>query len=263
MAEAEKPPENKQPEGQSQEPVALTQVEEQAHNQGWVPKDEWEGDPEQWRPAKEFLDRGELFKKIDEQNRTIKEFKRTMDEFSQHHKKVRETEYKRALEDLKTQKKEALREGDADAVVDIDDKIALVREAQTEPIPQVRQSEPDPQNNVIFAAWKNRNGWYESNKAMRAYADRIGNDLGAQGGISPSDLLAKVESEVKKEFADRFKNPARDKPGNVEGSTNRGGKSKDSFTLTEEQRRVMNRFVKAGALTEEAYIAELKRTQGD
>lgn len=262
MAEEKKEgtPEQQQ---EGQQPVALTPIEEQAHAQGWVPKDEWEGDPEQWRPAKEFLDRGELFKKIDEQNRTIKEFKRTMDEFAQHHKKVRETEYKRALEDLKAEKKKALIDGDADAVVDIDDKIALVREAQLEPAPQQRHSEPDPQNNIIFTAWKNRNGWYESNKAMRAYADRVGNDLGAQGGISPADLLAKVEAEVKKEFADRFKNPNRDKPGNVEGSTNRGGKSKDSFTLTEEQRRVMNRFVKAGALTEEAYIAELKRTQGE
>jgi hypothetical protein len=244
---------------------ALTAIEEQASHQGWVPKDEWEGDPEQWRPAKEFIDRGELFKKIDEQNRTIKEFKRTLDEFSKHHQKVKETEYKRALSDLKAQKKAALVEGDADAVVDIDEKIDLVREAQIEALKAPVQSAPaeaDPQNNIIFNAWVNRNSWYTSNKAMRAYADRVGNDLGAQGGVSPTDLLARVEAEVKREFADRFKNPNRDKPGSVEGSSNKGGKSKDSFTLSEDERRAMNRFVKAGALTEEQYIAELKRTRG-
>jgi hypothetical protein len=44
---------------------------------------------------------------------------------------------------------------------------------------------------------------------MRAYADRIGNELGSRGNISPTDLLTQVEQEVKKEFAHKFDNPNR------------------------------------------------------
>jgi hypothetical protein len=249
-------------EQQVEQKPALTAIEQQAQAQGWVPKDEWDGDPEQWRPAKEFVDRGELFKKIDEQNRTIKEFKRTLDEFSQHHKKVRETEYKRALDDLKKAKKEALLEGDADAVVDLDDKIALVREAQQEPVQQRQAPQVDAQQNVVFQAWVGRNGWYQSNPAMRAYADRVGNDLGAQGGMSATDLLSRVEHEVKKQFAEKFNNPNRDKPGAVEGSTNKGSKGKDNFVLTDDENRAMQRFVKMGAISKEDYIAEIKKTRG-
>ena len=38
--------------------------ESEAREQGWKPKEEYEGDPEKWRPAKEFVERGELFGKI-------------------------------------------------------------------------------------------------------------------------------------------------------------------------------------------------------
>ena len=113
----------------------LTAAEQKAMEQGWVPQDQWEGDPEQWRPAKEFLDRGELFKKIEDQNRTIKEFKRALDDLKQHHSKTRETEYARALQALKAQKKTALEEGDADTVIKLDDQIDLVKEEQQKRIP--------------------------------------------------------------------------------------------------------------------------------
>jgi Zn-finger nucleic acid-binding protein len=243
------------------EPKQLSDVELRAQEQGWVPQEEWTGDAEQWRPAKEFLDRGELFKKIDEQNRTIKEFRKTLDEFAKHHSRVKDTEYKRALDDLKKAKKDALVEGDADAVIDIDEKIAMVREAQqTEAAPKV----PDvPQGNPVFDNWIERNSWYKTNRAMKAVADDIGKQLAAEGH-SPTEILAIVEREVKKEFADKFVNPNRNKPGAVEGSTNKGSKgTKETFTLTDEERRVANKFIRSiPGYTMEKYVEELKRVKG-
>jgi len=129
MAEENKEviPENNTEQKQEHTP---TEIELRAMEDGWVPQDEWQGDPEVWRPAKEFVDRGELFKKIDDQNRTIKEFKRALDDLKNHTQKVRETEYNRALATLKEQKKNALLEGDAERVVSLDDEIDLVKDAQ-------------------------------------------------------------------------------------------------------------------------------------
>ena len=39
--------------------------DKQAREMGWRPKEEWEGEPEKWRDAKEFVERGELYGKID------------------------------------------------------------------------------------------------------------------------------------------------------------------------------------------------------
>ena len=248
----------KQEPAAKQEPVQFTAIEERASAQGWRPKDEWDGDPDEWVSAREFVRAGELFKKIDDQNRTLKEFRKTIDELAKHNSKIAKVEYDRALKDLKAQKKEALEVGDADAVIEADDKIALIREAQKEPAiqtPQVAEINP------IFENWVNRNGWYNNQPAMKAYADRIGLDLG--GKMSPTDLLAHIEKEVKKEFAHKFNNPKREEASPVEGSTNKGGKSK-SYSLTDEERRVMQRFVKSvPGMTEEKYIADLRKIKGD
>lgn len=261
MADLENAPSNDQDAGATPpEPRELTAVEQKAAEQGWVPQDEWEGDPEQWRPAKEFLDRGELFKKIEDQNRTIKEFKRALEDLKGHHAKTRETEYKRALEALKAQKKAALEEGDAAAVIEIDDQIDLVKDEQSK-LRQSAETQPEPGVNPEFAAWMDKNKWYETSQPMRAYADALGRDL-AFKGLSPSEVLAEVERQVRQEFPNKFTNPNRQKPGSVEGSTNKGGKGNNDLVLSDEERRVMQRFVRTGVMTEKQYMEELKRVKG-
>lgn len=240
--------------------VQLSPIEQKAREEGWVPKEEWEGNPDEWRPAKEFVDRGELFKKIEDQNRTIKQFKATLDAMSKHHAQVREVEYKRALETLKAQKKEALVEGDADAVIDLDEKIALVREEQRE----LKEAPPvavEPVGNPVLDRWQDRNSWYGSDRAMTAFTDALGRELHAKG-VSLTDALAEIDKQVKVEFAHKFRNPNKDKPGMVESSSNRGGKNADSFELSEEERQVMHKLVKSGVMTKEEYIRDLKAIKG-
>ena len=250
------------PEGNASAPEdtpKLSAAEQQAMEQGWVPQDEWEGDPEQWRPAKEFLDRGELFKKIEDQNRTIKEFKRALDDLKGHHAKTRETEYARAIQALKAQKIAALEEGDAAAVVKLDDQIDLVKDEQS----KLKQAafEPQEQVNPEFTNWVDKNKWYETSQPMRAYADALGRDL-AYKGLSPGEVLKEVERQVRDEFPQKFRNANRDKPGAVESSTNKGGKGGNDVALSDDERRVMQRFVRTGVMTEKEYMTELKRIKG-
>lgn len=264
MAEQEKEISQEQSEGkeqdQSQKPE-LTAIELKAIEGGWVPQDEWDGDPDQWRPAREFLDRGELFKKIEDQNRTIKEFKKALQDFQSHHTKVRETEYKRALEALKAQKKTALEEGNADAVVAIDDRIDLVREEQSR-LRETPQTQVDSSPNPEFISWVERNKWYENDRAMKAFADELGRELHLRGN-EPADVLKEVERQVKAEFSHKFRNPNRDKSAAVEGSSAKGsGKGSDSYQLSDEERRVMQRFIRTiPGFSEKDYIAELKRVK--
>lgn len=243
---------------ESKQEVKLTAAEEKAMEAGWVPQDQWEGDPEDWRPAKEFLDRGELFKKIEDQNRTIKQFKAALEDLKGHHAKTRETEYARALEALKAQKKAALEEGDADKVINIDDQIDLVKDEQKALKAQPQSTE---QVNPEFEAWVSKNKWYDTSQPMRAYADALGRDL-AFKGLAPSEVLKEVEKQVREEFPTKFRNPNRDKAPNVEGSTNKGRTGGSDYQLSDDERRVMQRFVRTGVMSEKEYIAELKRING-
>lgn len=239
-----------------------TPIEQRAMEQGWVPLDQWEGDPDDWRPAKEFVDRGELFKKIDELKRENRNVRSTLDELGKHHAKVREIEYKRALESLKAEKRQALNDGDADAVIEIDEKIDEVKEqqraAQVAPQPQ-QVEEPDP----AFVAWSNRNTWYNNDRAMKAVADEIARELVLRGTRDKGEILKAVEAGVKKEFPHKFTNPNREKAVAVEGSTTRTpSKKSDDLQMSDAEKRIMDRIVGSGAMTREQYIKEYKAIQG-
>lgn len=234
----------------------VNEIEDRAREQGWVPKDEWNGEGK-WRDAESFLDRGELFQKIDSQRRKLRELEDNQKAFGSHLKTVREAEYTRALKSLLAEKKDALVNGDADAVIIADEKLAAVRaEAVKAEFQHVNQ--PQAEIHPDFQAWTSRNTWYNSSLPMKAYADAVGAELQAKGIVDPQAVLKEVESQVRKEFPNKFSNPNRAKPGAVEAGSNKGSGAKESYPLTDEQRTVMNRLVKSGALTKEQYIADIK-----
>lgn len=239
-------------------------IEQQAMAQGWVPEDQWNGKGK-WRDAEEFLERGELFAKIDEQSRHIKSLKSQQDAVNQHLELVRKNEYNRALADFKRERKLALAEGDADAVVEVEERMeafkqqVAAREAAIAQQSQVAQA--SAHQDPVLQVWMSRNPWYSTDKAMKIYADQIGHELASAGLTNPQEILLEVERRTKKEFAERFNNPNRTKPGAVESGTGtKGSRGRaDSFVLTEDENRVINKMIRAGApITREQYIKDLK-----
>jgi len=237
---------------------ALTPTQQEALAQGWVPKDEFEGDPEKFVDAGEFLRRGELFRKIESQSKELKDVRKALAEMAKHNSKIREVEYQRALETLKAEKKAALSEGDADRVVEIDDKIDLVKTQQRQDLQQQVQQSIPQEVHPELRNWINRNGWYETTQSMRGWADSRGVEL-AQEGKSPTEVLNTLEKEVKQRFPEKFHNPNRDRAAPVETTRGRGNAKADAdFELSDVEKQVMNTLVRQGVMTKEKYIADLK-----
>jgi hypothetical protein len=239
-------------------------LELQALEEGWVPQDQYNGDPDNFKSAKEFLRDGQFFKKIDLQHKELKELKRTLNEFKEHHENTlaaeKKIQFENALTYLKQQKKEALREGDADAVIDFDDKIELLREEKQKLERQIIKEEKEDEKvseiHPELAAWIDKNPWYKENAGMRDFADAYGIKLAKQG-VSPSKALKEVEKAVREEFPHRFRNVNRDKPSAVEGTQQR---TTTGIKLTAQETEVMKRFLRAGVFKNEAeYIAEVKK----
>lgn len=243
-------------------------VESEARASGWVPKEEFHGDPVKWVDAGEFVRRAPLFQKIDVQGQQIKELRRGLDALKAHHAQVRETEYKRALDELKAAKKEAYINGDPDELIEIDEKLEAVKDAQTkfkqEQVAEAARAAAPEAVHPEFAAWSKRNQWYNDSKPMRAFADTLGLELRATG-MSPSEVLRQVEIKIKEEFPNKFRNPNRDKPGAVEGGGKGGSVNSKSAeaNLTDDERKIMNTFIRSGIMTKEQYIADLKKVKGE
>jgi len=247
-------------EGGEKKEVKFTKAEEQALEQGWVPKEDWTGEGK-WRDAEAFLDRGELFGKIDSQNREIKETRKTLQALQEHYLKVQETEYKRAIADLKKQKKDALIENDVEAVLDADEKLDELRDEQIKQAnasarqaQQEQASQPHPE----FVAWTQKNSWYETNRSMRVFADDRGLELRGKG-MSPSEVLRTVAEEVRKEFPNKFYNPKRDDPSSVEGGSGQNKSNSGKVELSELETSIMKKLVGQGVLTKDAYMADIKK----
>jgi hypothetical protein len=240
--------------------VEYTAVEQEALQSGWVPKDQYEGEDHKWIDAGEFLRRAPLFEKIDQQNRKIKQLDDGLKKLATHHDKVREAEYQRALLSLKSQKKAALEDQDHDAVIEIDERLAEVREKQKLALAQEeqesRQNGPAPE----FVAWQQKNSWYSSDEDMRIFADAYGTKL-ALSGVEPVEVLKQVEAKVKQKFPTAFRNPNRDKPGAVESSrtTSKGKEADPESKLTDQEKSIMKSLIRTiPGFTKEKYIADLK-----
>ena len=236
-------------------------MEDVARTQGWKPKEEYDGDPSRWVSAETFVAKGELIDKIESIGRELKEQKKANVMLLEHHQKVKESEFSRAVEFLKAQKKIALEEGDAGKVVDLDEQLATVRETQQL---QKQQTVSQPQGiHPDFAQWVRGNEWYAKDADMRSTADALGLKHASQHpDLSPNEVLDFVSKQIKKVYPEKFQNPNRIKPSSVEGTTPPASGSKDSLQMTEEEKQVMNTFVRSGVMSKEDYIAELKKMKG-
>lgn len=234
---------------------------ERAQAMGWRPIEEWDGPEEDFIEAKEFVRRQPLFEKIEHVTKELKNVKSAFDALKQHHTKVKEVEFKRALDQLKAAKRRALTEGETEQALLLEDKIDEINEQKAEfdqeirSQPQVTQDAPNPE----FVAWTQQNSWYQKDKAMTAFADSLGVELHKQG-LSPDEVLRRVTREVKEEFKHKFTNPKRDGPSAVEGGARKGSRSSgdDASGMSEDDVRVMNKIIRSGAMTKEEYLKEYR-----
>lgn len=246
-------------------PLQVNEVEQRAIDMGWRPKEEFNGNEDDFIDAAEFVRRKPLFDKIENTSRELKDVKKALQALEVHHSKVRETEYQRALNDLKAQKKTALEEGDADLLISIDEQITDLKaqEQANKVVERQAAATPDPR----FVQWVDKNPWYAQDNELREFADAAGLAYAkANKDLSPEDVLSYVEKRVRKAYPDKFENKKREKPSTVESGDNnaptRKTTSDPDSILTDEERKVMNTFVRQGVMTKEKYIEQIKLVKG-
>lgn len=241
----------------------FSEIEQKAIDMGWRPRQEFEGSDDDFIDAKEFVRRKPLFDKIEHTSRELKNVKKTLDSFKQHYSRVEEVAVQKAILQLKNARKEALAEGDGERFEQIDEQLQTAQ-SQLRQIevakntPAVEDDTPHPD----FVAFKNRNGWYQSDNEMTAFADKLGMGLAATG-MSPQEVLKEIEQQIRTRFSSKFRNTRKEDAPDVNNSRNGGKPPKnEEANLTEDERKIMNTLVRSGAITKEKYIADLKKIKG-
>lgn len=277
MAEAElevKPQNDAKEEAEVERQYSDDEV--RAMERGWEPKEKWQGNPDEWIPAKIFNDRGELFGRIAKDKATINELKQSVDALVEDRKKLFDAGYKRAIEDLKRDKRVALEEGDTKAVMEIDDKIDEVREQATKAQEEFNKSvTPKPQTvNPDFEAWHANNNWYLKDNSLTAFANGLAQDMveaarSAGTTIHWGKFYNEVTRKVRQKFPEKFESRTResvlqdDVVGSGGDSTSDKTSSRSSTTLkesdlTDDQRRIMNNILKTTkSISKKEYLEQM------
>ena len=248
-------------------PAGPSATEQRALEMGWRPKEEFEGEPDDFIDATEFVRRKPLFEKIDNVGKELRETKKALRALQAHHEKVKDAEYQHALKSLREEKKAALEAGDADALIEIDDKIADAKAAELLNKNQQQQEASKPHPN--FVQWVAKNNWYKENQELRTVADQIGTGYAVKNPeMGPDEVLKYVEGRIRKLYPETFTNPNKSRPSAVEGSTSTPAsrvpneEDNSNYQLSDDERRVMMTFVRQGIMTKEQYIADLKKVKG-
>lgn len=261
------------PQEGSTEVKELSAIEQKALEMGWRPLDEFEGDPEDFIDAKEFVRRKPLFEKIEHQSKELKAVRKALESFKDHYSKVKEVEFDRAMRRLKEEQKQALVDQDVERFYAIEEAKDTIQKEKDDFVAKQKESQvqEEPALHPKFQAWVERNPWYGTEKHMRVFADDLGVQLART--MAPEDVLKEVEKRVRAEFPHKFRNPNKDKPAGVEEGTpntrGRSGGSSDSSlssfekSLSDDERRVMNQLVRGGHITKEAYLKDLKAIKGN
>lgn len=248
-------------EEQVQEPT----VEDQAREQGWRPQEEWEGPAEDWVDAKQFVFRGELMDRIKTQNKQlhkqeheISTLKQGFQEFQEHAKKMAAAEYKEQISQLKSVKKQALEENDYDTVVEADEKIADLKEEQKQTGTEQKKDEQQLDPAIEYWLAQPENEWYKTDIAKRGAADAFADTIRAE---TPDMPIADILVEVGKRVQQAFGTTKRSNNSPITPSTQAGRPAKRAYgksDLNEEQLKIGQRFVKAGAVKSlKEYAAQL------
>lgn len=242
-------------------------AEQEARQFGWVPKEEFKGDPEDWRDANEFLRRGReingyLRKDLDKlqgqlqtRDRELAEIRDAMEEFRKFHNETEARAYQRAITDLKKEKVAAIEQGDGERVIEIDDEIDKIKEAQRKPEPKATQSV-----DTGWTQWTQKNQWYGKDEVLTALANGFAEKVKAENpDLVGAPFLDKVADLVKQTMPDKFENPNRQHSA-VSGSGTSGsgtGKKKKTYDdLPADAKAACDKFVKQGWMTKEQYVAE-------
>lgn len=246
-------------------------VESKARSQGWVPREEFRGDPEKWRPADEFVRRGEELLPValersraaERKAQELEQQLRARDEQFTRLERVTAVALQRQREDLEARyqaaQRAAVEVGDVQRYDQLDrDRRQAVQQydeqiqEQAQPQRQPNQPQPlPPQVEAVVESWKSANEWFNRDPLLNHYATAFHGDLlRSKPGLSLADNLAETAREVRRRFPEKFGSPSQQFAPMVEGGGGRMPASRSAGKgvshLSSEERRAGEKFVKEG-----------------
>jgi hypothetical protein len=197
------------------------QVEREAKNLGWKPREQFKGKEEDWVPADEFLEKGKhILPILSENNRKLQRDLLTRDaeigtlkaqihnaniaieKLERHYTEANKRAVDNAKRELRKELIEARNDNDVDKQLELEEKIDQLDKAtqDTERQPEKKNDSP-PANKPTpeMQAWYQANPWFGSDTKKTKAVSRIAEDLRDEGsplfGVEFMDECLRIYEE--------------------------------------------------------------------
>jgi hypothetical protein len=274
IEEIEKESQEETKETQETQKPKENKIEIIAKEMGWVSKEDFNGEKTDYVDAETYIRRGRdiqdnMRKSLKEQRQQLNDMAESIEALKSHNERVYKTEIsklKAQLTTLKSQKKEAVEDGNVEKVNEIDEQIDYIKGSIDTKEPEKSEKVNEkPELTPEFKKWLNENPWYETDDEMAAVADNIAREY---KGISFQRLEKLVDKKIKEVFPDKFSSSKTsqqtDTVSRVEGSSRKQSGAKFTETdLSDSQKSIMNQFVRQGIMTKKQYIEDIASMAGD
>lgn len=182
--------------------------EKEAVSRGWTPKEDWKGDPHNWKDAKSYVERSDDIVRITKNQMAAQE-----KDFAERLKKLQtvtdktveqlQKAHEKELADLKAQRREAIKAGDVDKAEKLDDQIDDLKDDK--PDKKLTGAALDKHNQKVQEEWVGKQDWWDTDEEMTDWAIGRSQRIAAKTpDISIEDNLAQLEKELAKKFPDKF-----------------------------------------------------------
>lgn len=238
-------------------PPPVNDVEQRARTMGWVTKEEFKGDPSHWRPADEFVSRGEnllpilqkqlrsMESKINHRDKKIEDLQSTLSELRDFSRQASEREYKKAREALQAEAVEAAKEANPEKAARAVQQLDALDSGRKPDKPADKKS--DQKGDPEIQEWIEKEKWFTSSPMLNGAATEIYGELERDApGLSTAERLAETKKRVSELFPEKFGVSKRQTAAAVAapsgGAPPKKGKSYDD--LPSEAKKACDRFVK-------------------
>jgi len=261
------------------------EVVREAESQGWVPKERFRGNEQDWVDADTFVKRGReilpilrknnenLMKDLNQTKEQLKEFRQAAEEFKTFQREAYErkvNDYEAQIKQIKESRAQAITDGDGQKVNALDDALDeakdSLKEAKEAAQNVISNTAPAPTTEIPtdpnLQTWLDENKWFGTDRRMTSVANGIGESLRLEfPGLQGQAFLDKLDEVLQEEFPNKFGKQNRGSPTNrVEsgsGRTSRSSSNAQSYdNLPTDAKAACDRFVKQKLLTREQFLAD-------
>jgi len=216
-----------------EEESELSEIEQTAMDQGWTPKDQFNGNPDNWKPAAQYVEWGEMRNSITSLTKAMKGMKKSHNEDIVN----LNTLHKASLEDkeatLRAQLEAAVEDGDFAKVGEINkEQLAIEKSKDKLEDSAVDDVKSDKELAIMKAEWELENDWINDPNDKRSGVASSAYTLAMSQGKSLPDALEFVNNTIAEKFPDGGGKPkAKVNPNRINPSrhaNNSGGGSREA-----------------------------------